>query len=137
LLADFFFDSKLVKQHATKDDPWAKDWVAKNPQSGGAYVIQNYTPGQSIVMSANPNWPGAKPAIKDVTLQIIPSAANMRLQLERGDIDLALGLGLRDAHQLKKVKGVKIISGPGSEFWWIPISVTTPPFDKRQVRQAM
>jgi peptide/nickel transport system substrate-binding protein len=137
LLADFFFDSKLVKQHATKDDPWAKDWVAKNPQSGGAYVIKNYTPGQSLVMSANPNWPGAQPAIKDVILQIIPSAANMRLQLERGDVDLALGLGLRDAQQLKKAKGVKIITGPGSEYWTVTMSATTPPFDKRQVRQAM
>jgi peptide/nickel transport system substrate-binding protein len=138
-IGTFFFDSKLLKQHATKSDPWAKDWANKNPQNGGAYNVTSYTPGQTIVLEANPNYPGPKAKIKQINISIIPSPANLRLQLQKGDIDIALppGLSRRDIQQLKKAKGVKVISVPSNEFVTIDMSVVTPPFDNVLVRQAM
>ena len=41
----FVYDSEELKKHATADDPWAKEWATKNPQSGGAYNVVDYKAG--------------------------------------------------------------------------------------------
>jgi hypothetical protein len=46
-------------------------------------MVTDYMAGQPRVMSANPNRPDAKPAIKNVPLKIIPSAADQLPQSQR------------------------------------------------------
>lgn len=133
----YVFDSEELKKHATADDPWAKEWTGKNPQSGGAYNVVSYKPGQEIVMEANPEFPLDAPRVNRVRLQVIPAPANRRLLLEKGEVDIALGLSRRDIDDLRDMDGVKVISSPSNEFVFVPMSMGTPPFDNPKVRQAM
>lgn len=134
----YVFDSKLMKQHGTKSDPWAKQWASQNPTNGGAYNVVSQKAGAEIVLKANPRFPGVpKPSIQNVRLVITPSAANRRLQLQKGDIDLAIGLSRRDILELKGKPGVKVVTGPSNEFQFIAMDVTKAPFDDRRVRQAL
>lgn len=134
----YVFDSKLMKQHATKADPWAKQWASQNPTNGGSYNVVSQKAGAEILLQANPTFPGVpKPAIKNVRLVISPSTANRRLQLEKGDVDLAIGLSRRDILDLKGKPGIKLVTGPSNEFLFVAMDVTKPPFNDRRVRQAL
>jgi len=133
----FVYDSEELKKHATADDPWAKDWATKNPQSGGAYNVADYKAGQEIVLEANPSFPLDAPRVKRVKLQVIPAPANRRLLLEKGEIDIALGLSRRDIDDLRGKSGIEVISSPSNEFVFMPMAMGTPPFDNPLVRRAM
>jgi peptide/nickel transport system substrate-binding protein len=137
IISLYVFDSEELKSHATADDPWAKEWTTKNPQSGGAYNVVDYKPGQEIVMEANPSFPSAQPRVKRVKLQVIPAPANRRLLLEKGEVDIALGLSRRDINDMRTSKGIKVISSPSNQFVFMPMAMGTAPFDNPKVRQAM
>ena len=48
IISLFVYDSEELMKHATADDPWAKEWATKTPQSGGAYNVVDYKAGQEI-----------------------------------------------------------------------------------------
>ncbi|HLU45276.1 MAG TPA: ABC transporter substrate-binding protein [Natronosporangium sp.] len=133
----YVFDSEEAKKHATDDDPWATRWFANNPPTGGYFNVTRAVQGQEIVLEPNPDYPGPDPAQVRLRLTVVPSSSNQRLQLQNGDIDVALGMSQRDVRDLKDVPGVKVISAPSNEQVAIQMSVTTPPFDNVNVRKAL
>ncbi len=133
----YVYDSVECKKHATDADPWAKDWVAKNPQDGGYYNVERFTQDQEIVLAANPSYPGPDPVkLATIRMPVVSSTANLRLQLQNGDVDVAMGLSRRDIQDLKQQSGIKVISSPNNELVAIQMSVTSAPFDDVKVRQA-
>ena len=137
IISLFVYDSEELKKHATADDPWAKEWATKTPQSGGAYNVVDYKAGQEIVLEANPSFPLDAPRVKRVKLQVIPAPANRRLLLEKGEIDIALGLSRRDIDDLRSTEAINVISSPSNEFVFMPMAMGTPPFDNPLIRRAM
>src|SRR5690606_502320 len=110
----YVFDSAEAKKHATDADPWAKEWFAKNPPTGGYFEVSKAIQGQEIELTPNPGYPGEDPARTSIRLTVVSSAANQRLQLEAGDIDIALGMSRRDAADLKDAKGIKVLTAPSN-----------------------
>ncbi|WP_433376385.1 ABC transporter substrate-binding protein [Streptosporangium sp. CA-115845] len=134
----YVFDSEEAKKHATDADPWAKEWFAKNPPTGGYFNVEKAVQGQEIVLTANAGYPGTDGAkSSEIRLSVVPAAANQRLQLQNGDIDVAFGIGQRDIKDLKSTKGIKVISAPSNNQLAIQMSVTTAPFDDPAVRRAL
>ncbi|MER6829240.1 ABC transporter substrate-binding protein [Streptosporangium sp. NPDC000563] len=134
----YVFDSEEAKKHATDDDPWAKEWFAKNPPTGGYFNVEKAVQGQEILLSANTGYPGTDGAKSpQIRLTVVPAASNQRLQLQNGDIDIAFGIGQRDIKDLKTTEGIKVISAPSNNQLAIQMSVTTAPFDDPAVRKAL
>jgi peptide/nickel transport system substrate-binding protein len=134
----YVFDSVEAKKHATDADPWAKEWFAKNAPTGGYFNVSKATQGQEIELTANTGYPGPDGAkTPTIRLSVVPAAANQRLQLQAGDIDIALGITGQDLQDLKKVEGVKVLSAASNNQVAIQMSVTTAPFDDVNVRKAL
>ncbi|MET7880021.1 ABC transporter substrate-binding protein [Micromonospora profundi] len=134
----YVFDSVEAKKHATAGDPWAKEWFAKNPPTGGYYNVAKATQGQEIELSANTDYPGPDPAkTPTIRISVVPAASNQRLQLQAGDVDVALGISQRDIQDLKKTPGIKVISAPSNRQVAIQMSVTSAPFNDVNVRKAL
>ncbi|HEX5541443.1 MAG TPA: ABC transporter substrate-binding protein [Micromonospora sp.] len=134
----YVYDSVEAKKHATDSDPWAKEWFAKNAPTGGYFNVTRAVQGQEIVLETNKNYSGPDPAKTDtIRISVVPAAANQRLQLENGDIDIALGVSKRDIADLKKADGIKVISAPSNDQVAIQMSVITAPFDNVNVRKAL
>ncbi|MFV2010883.1 MULTISPECIES: ABC transporter substrate-binding protein [unclassified Micromonospora] len=134
----YVFDSEEAKKHATDADPWATEWFTNNAPTGGYFNVERAVQGQEIVLTANEGYPGPDPAqTTTIRISVVPAAANQRLQLEAGDIDVALGIGQRDIADLKNTDGVKVISAASNEQVAIQMSVTTAPFDNVDVRKAL
>lgn len=134
----YVFDSKEAEKHATADDPWATEWFTNNAPTGGYFNVTAATQGQEVVLAANEEYPGPDPAqTPELRLVVVPAASNQRLQLENGDIDIALGVSQRDLEDLRNVDGVKVLSAASNEQIAIQMSVTTAPFDDVNVRKAL
>ncbi|HEX5200990.1 ABC transporter substrate-binding protein [Paractinoplanes rhizophilus] len=134
----YVFDSVEAKKHATAADPWAKEWFAKNAPTGGYFNVAKATQGQEIELSANTGYPGPDPAkTPTIRISVVPAAANQRLQLQAGDIDIALGITGQDLQDLKKADGIKVLSAASNDQVAIQMSVTTAPFDDVNVRKAL
>ncbi|MFD6565734.1 ABC transporter substrate-binding protein [Micromonospora profundi] len=134
----YVFDSVEAKKHATAGDPWAKEWFAKNPPTGGYYNVAKANQGQEIELSANTDYPGPDPAkTPTIRISVVPAASNQRLQLQAGDIDIALGISQRDIQDLKKTPGIKVISAPSNRQVAIQMSVTAAPFNDVNIRKAL
>ncbi|MET7397795.1 ABC transporter substrate-binding protein [Dactylosporangium sp. NPDC005572] len=134
----YVFDSVEAKKHATDADPWAKEWFAKNPPTGGYFNVTKATQGQEIELTANDAYPGPDPAkTKTIRISVVPAAANQRLQLQAGDIDVALGASPRDIKDLKSASGITVLSAASNSQVAIQMSTTTAPFDDVNVRKAL
>ncbi|MEE3920494.1 ABC transporter substrate-binding protein [Micromonospora sp. BRA006-A] len=126
------------QKHAGGSDPWAKEWFAKNPPTGGYFNVAKATQGQEIELSANTGYPGPDPAkTPTIRISVVPAASNQRLQLQAGDIDIALGISQRDIQDLKKAPGIKVISAASNRQVAIQMSVTAAPFNDVNVRKAL
>lgn len=74
----------------------------------GPYKLASFTPGQAIVLEANPNYWGEKPAFDKVTFRPITNAASRVAALLSGDVDLVDGVPTADIAQLKTNENVVI-----------------------------
>ncbi|HTW99011.1 MAG TPA: ABC transporter substrate-binding protein, partial [Acidimicrobiales bacterium] len=142
VIALYIFDSKLMQEHATKGDPWAKAWAADNPTNGGIYNLTSYQPGASITLELNEGYPigaygaPAKP-YQNVQIEIVPDDTSRLLQLQRGAVDVAFSLTPQDVAKLAGDSSVRVLNVPSDQYVSIPMNVTAAPFDNQKVRQAM
>ena len=132
-------NAKLAQQHATPNDPWAAEWLKSNTAGGGAFTIQSWKPGQETVYSRFDGWKsGPLPGLKRVIVREVPSAANRRALLERGDADISFDLPPKDFQELLKAGKLRVIGVPvENAIWYVGMNVATPPFDNVKVRQAV
>lgn len=132
-------NSTLAKKHATAADPWALDWVSHNDCGGGAFRVEAWTPGQQTVFTRFDEWKsGPLPKLKKVIYRQIASPGTRRALLEKGDVDMSVGLPPKDYAELAKEGKVKVIGVPvQNDLKFIDLNVKMPPFDNPKVRQAI
>ena len=141
-LALFFasvLNSELARSHATAADPWAADWVKANAVGGGAYRVENFTPGQQVIYARFDGWKsGAPPQVRRAVFQVVPSASNRVAALLKGDADVALQLPPKDLDALTDTTRAKVVSVPvTTSFRFVAFNTQAKPFDDVRVRQAI
>jgi peptide/nickel transport system substrate-binding protein len=135
-------NSKVAKQHATAEDPWAQEWLKTNTASSGAYIVESYKPGESVILRRNEKWKfsadGSLPYFKRIILQTVPEPATRANLIERGDADLAIDLAASDIPTMEKSAKAKVVSTPQTNgFTHITMNTQIAPFDNVKVRQAI
>ena len=135
----FIINSKVALKNATKDDPWATEYLHKNPAGSGAYKISRWDPGQQFVYERNDDWAlGPKPGVKRVIVREVPSSSTRRALTERGDADLYMNVPPKDSKEFSE-KGKVLVSGAPIDncLHVLALNLKYPPFDNVKVRQAI
>ena len=132
-------NSKLAKQHATADDPWAQEWMKTNTAASGAYIVESHKPGESTIIRRNDVWKGgALPFFRRVITQTVPEPATRANLIERGDADLSIDLAASDIQTMEHSAKAKVASIPQTNgFTHITMNTQVAPFDNLKVRQAI
>lgn len=73
-----------------KDTP--ADVVAANPVGTGPYKFVEWVKGDHITLTANPDYFGGAPAVKDVVFRVVPEISSRVDELLAGSVDVAVGL---------------------------------------------
>jgi peptide/nickel transport system substrate-binding protein len=132
-----YYDSKVVKAHATPSDPWANTWLSTHDAGYGPYHITSWKAGDEIDMVANTHyWQGA-PSIKRVIYKIVPDASSRIALLESGRAQIAEALSPQDIISLKGKPGVHPVAVHGNESMLLEMNNATPPFNNVKVRRAI
>jgi peptide/nickel transport system substrate-binding protein len=132
-------DSKVAREHATADDPWAMEYLHKNPAGSGAFMLEQWRPGEMTVYKRNDNWKGGPlPGVQRVIIREVPSPATRRALVERGDIDINFDLKAKDALELQQAGKLKVTGTPIENcLSALGLNVKMKPFDDIRVRQAI
>jgi peptide/nickel transport system substrate-binding protein len=108
------------------------------PDGTGPYRLASWTPGQDLVLKANPDyWQPGLPHIPEVDLKVVPDPATQIADLLAGSIDLLPGLSGQQASQLKGQSGVVLAQAPSGNIQILAINDARPPFTDVRVRQAL
>jgi peptide/nickel transport system substrate-binding protein len=67
-------------------------YLNTHPLGSGPYKLVEWTPGDHVTLTANPDYFGGAPAIKEVVFKVVPDLSSRLNGLATGDIDLALEL---------------------------------------------
>ena len=135
-------NSKVAKAHVTEDDPWAEKWLKENTAGSGAYVIEQFKPGEQVILKRNDAWnrgPDGKQAFfKRLIVQSVPEPATRANLVEKGDADIVVDLQASDAQSLEAKGKLQVISTPQyNAITFISMNNQMPPFDKPDVRRAV
>jgi peptide/nickel transport system substrate-binding protein len=131
-------DIKDVKAHATGSDKWATDYFKKNLAPGnGPFMLDEYVPGDRIVLKANPSYYGTKPKLAKVIQKIVPDAAERELLIKRGEVDMIMVPPVQDLNTLKQDPGLQVLTFPNPRNLFLEMNNKMPPFDKKAARQAV
>jgi peptide/nickel transport system substrate-binding protein len=135
-------NSKLARQHATAEDPWAQAWLKENAAAGGAYMVESFKPGEQVILRRNEAWKsgpdGKLPFFKRIIAQTVPDASTRANLIEKGDADLSIDLQSSDVISLEQKGKLQVISTPQfNAFTFIGFNMRMKPFDDVRVRQAI
>jgi peptide/nickel transport system substrate-binding protein len=141
LLANLFghiYDSTLLQEHATPEDPWALEWAKTNSGWGlGPYMVESQTPDQEMVLTANPNYVYGEPELKTVTLRVVPDAGTRASLVATGDVDIAEGIRSSDQARLESNADLIVPEADPIEYVDLTPVTNKAPFDDEAVRQAL
>ncbi|MDO6588100.1 ABC transporter substrate-binding protein [Salipiger sp. 1_MG-2023] len=101
-------DMETVMANETDGD-MGSAWLRTNTAGSGPYKVVDWKPNESVLMDLNPSYGGETPAMQRVIVQHIQESATQRLQLERGDIDIARNLSPEDVASIKEQDGLKVV----------------------------
>ena len=84
------------------------DSFGSNPVGTGAYMLESWTPGVSMVFKAFPDYWRGEAAIKDVTVLVQPNPSTAAIALENGEVDVVHALNVVDMDHLDSLPNVTV-----------------------------
>lgn len=118
-------DSKLVAQKGGLSGPDAKEkdkaesFLNSQSAGTGAFILASYVPEQEVVLVRNPNHWRPAPAVDRIVIRNITEPATQKLQVQRGDVDIATALGQDQIAGLKNVPNVSVRSSLAATTFYV------------------
>ena len=139
-------DSKLAKEHGATDsatadkDDKAEEWLNQNSAGGGPFILKSWQKNNVVIMERNPNYWKGPAKIAKIEARDVPSPATQKLQVENGDVDVALNITPDLTAAMKNNKNVRILVGQSLDNMYMGLTVDPalqPALAKKEVRQAI
>lgn len=113
----------------------------KMPVGTGAFKMKEWTLGQSLVFERNTDyWRAGEPYLDQITYEFGQEPVVALLRLQNGEIDIP-GDGIPPAKftevMADPAQKARVVQGDVLHTGYITMNVTTPPFDKVEVRHAV
>lgn len=104
----------------------------------GPYVIDSFTRGDNIALSARDDYWGATPAISDVTLRYFADAVATTNALRAGDVDMVYNMQAPDLiASFESDPAFQVLEGTSNGEIMLTMNNKRAPFDDVRVRQAV
>lgn len=118
-------------------DPAGMDTVTRRAAGTGPFKFVEWVPGDRIVMERFADyWNKPAPYVDRVVYKVFSDSDAMVAALQSGIIDLCTSLPPKDVARLSR--DFNLVRGhPGALTYELRINAAKPPFDKKEVRQAL
>ena len=129
-------DKKLVMSNEVKDD-LGHAWLRTHYAGSGPLKLRQWRANEIVALERNDNYHGEKSAMARVIYRHVKEASSQRLQLEKGDVDIARNLSPEHLAALGGNKDIKTTSTPKGTLYYISLNQKNPNLAKPEVREAM
>ncbi len=117
--------------------PSAFDSLKGQAAGSGPFKVKEWVPNDHLALVKNPDyWDKGKPLLDTARINIFSDAAAMVSALEGGTLDIAMNIPPSDTERLKD-KFTIVRGQDAANFYFLSMQTKKPPFDKKEVRQAM
>jgi ABC-type transport system substrate-binding protein len=114
-----------------------KETLLSAPVGTGPFVIESWNRGDSIVMKANQNYWGEKPAYETLVVKWATEGAARLLELQSGTVDMINNISPGDFDTVKNDANLTFLPALGPNVLYLAMTNTFKPFDDVRVRQAI
>jgi peptide/nickel transport system substrate-binding protein len=116
-----------------KDHP-----ITREPVGNGPFRFVSWSPGQEVVLEANPHFVLGRPHLNRISYRIVPEATTLATQVQNGDIDLWPRFSPPSFYpQLNSDPDLVVHSYPGRSYTYLAWNTQDPLFEDNRVRQAL
>ncbi|MET0564845.1 MAG: ABC transporter substrate-binding protein [Acidimicrobiia bacterium] len=122
---DVYLVPKHIWEPIATDYDAATQYAADDGVGSGPFVMTEFTPGQSVVMAANPNywgWEGEEPPYDQVIFRLFENPDAMVAALQQGEIDAAQGFPASSWEALEADPDIEVVAGQQGGFDEIAIN---------------
>jgi dipeptide transport system substrate-binding protein len=109
----------------------------QSPVGTGPFVFSSYQKDAVIRFKANKDYWGGKPPIDDLVFAITPDPTARLSKLKTGECQVSTFPRPADLPEMQKDPDLNVMSQPGLNIGYLAFNATKPPFDKKEVRQAL
>lgn len=111
----------------------------ENPVGTGPFVFKSWAKDQQIVLERNPNYwnKDAQPKLDKVIFKVIKEGSLRVDAVIKGEVDAIDGIAPADVKRLKENSAVTLLSAAGMNISYMGFRVDRPPFNDKQLRQAI
>ncbi|MFS0690288.1 ABC transporter substrate-binding protein [Sporosarcina sp. 179-K 8C2 HS] len=114
------------------------DQFERNPVGTGPFKFVEWKANESITIEKfDEYWQKGLPKLEKIIFRSIPDNSARLNSLIAGEIDLADGINPADGEKIEGNADLQLIERPSMNVGYLGLTVTRPPFDKKEVRQAM
>lgn len=111
--------------------------ASRAPVGTGPYKLVEWVSGTHVKLTANENYWGGAPKMKNVILKFIEEPSARVIELETGAADIAFNIQGTDIERFNNIKGYHIEKGDSFRYYTLLLSMQEPLFQNKDVRYAM
>ncbi|MEK5068480.1 ABC transporter substrate-binding protein [Sporosarcina sp. FSL K6-1508] len=114
------------------------DEFERNPVGTGPFKFVDWKPNDTITIEKfDDYWDEGLPKLERVIFRSIPDNSTRLNELLSGAIELADGINPSDGTTIEDNEELQLFERPSMNVGYLGLTVTRPPFDKKEVRQAI
>src|SRR3546814_501783 len=126
----------IVNPDVAKRTDNIKAYLSGHTAGSGPYRLVSWQKGQALTLEPNPHYGGShKPHLAKVVVKIVPEASSRRLQLQKGDLDIAEQLPVDQLAALKKAPDVKVAEYPSLGVTYLYLNNKKGPLENVHLRR--
>jgi len=108
----------------------------RNPVGSGAYMLESWTPGQSIELVPNPHYYGEAPKNAGLSMRFASEGGARTAALESGQVDLITALPPEAIDRIDQSEDLTVLVADSSFLIFFAIDHGSEPFSDQRVRLA-
>lgn len=130
---------KALAEHATADDPWAREWAHENLVGTGPYKLYKRIPGVRTVFVRNEDYWGGwgERWLDKVVIEVHPEYTTRRMLLEKGEAHLIMSVSVEDIPALDAVPGIEVLTIPTINAMYVFFNMDEPVMQSKYLRTAL
>lgn len=129
-----FASTAIVNEKAITE---AGENSGTQPVGTGPYKLQSWDKGVKLILECNEEYWGEKPVFRTVEVVAVPEGTNRTIELESGNVDIALEIPVTDLNRVRDTEGLQLLEQPARATTLLGMNCSKAPLDDVRVRQAI
>ncbi len=120
-----------------EDGDYAQDWLALNTAGTGPFYLESWERGRRMVLKGKEDYWGKPAKLNQVIIRFISEASEIRMLLERGEVDMSTSLTIDQMEAIRGTKGIRVVEKPSFMCQYIYLNNQNEYLKDVKVRQAI